>query len=194
MDEYRLIEPNELESALHIDASAGEFDLLDARNLMERGDYSGAVRRITTALEAIVEQVLGTELRKKYSEADVVRRLRASRNNFPARVREYEALTARNISAPLWAEIERTRSIRHGIVHRGDRIRFADRGSAQRAVDTGRWAFNWFENKPDRVRLRESKLAMRSIGRGMTVTVFDATLTPDGVSVHMPPYLAEGNA
>jgi hypothetical protein len=36
------------------DATPGEFDLLDARSLMERGDYTGAVRRTVTAIEAVL--------------------------------------------------------------------------------------------------------------------------------------------
>jgi hypothetical protein len=40
------------------DATPGEFDLLDARSLMERGDYTGAVRRTVTAIEAALEWAL----------------------------------------------------------------------------------------------------------------------------------------
>lgn len=35
--------------------SPGELELMDALNLMQRGDYSGAVRRVTTAIEVAVE-------------------------------------------------------------------------------------------------------------------------------------------
>ena len=41
---------------------SGEFDLLDARSLMERGDYTGAVRRTTTAIEALIGAKLKEEL------------------------------------------------------------------------------------------------------------------------------------
>lgn len=189
LQEYRLISPDELQNALSVSASPGELELLDARTLMERGDYSGAVRRITTALEVITEAVLADELRKKYSEEEVQRRLEASRNDYPGRVRQYEKLSKRAMPRALRADIEKTRSIRHSIVHGGLRISFAERGRVQRAVDTGRWAFNWIENRPDRTRLRETKLAAKSIGRHFTI--FDAELTADGITVQKPDFLDE---
>ena len=59
-----------LESVTTADASAGEFDLLDARSLMQRGDYTGAVRRTTTAIEALIGAKLEEELHKKYNDAE----------------------------------------------------------------------------------------------------------------------------
>ena len=44
---YSLITPSELQEALTRGHSPGELELLDAINLMERGDYAGAVRRVT---------------------------------------------------------------------------------------------------------------------------------------------------
>lgn len=44
------------------DATPGELDLLDARSLMERGDYTGAVRRTVTAVEAVVAWALLTRI------------------------------------------------------------------------------------------------------------------------------------
>ena len=62
---YKLIDPKELQEAMNLNPSAGEYELLDALNFVERGDYSGSVRRITTAIEAQLEFVLGQELFKK---------------------------------------------------------------------------------------------------------------------------------
>ena len=56
---YKLIDANVLRNQISLVATAGEFELLDALNLMERGDYSGAVRRVATAIEVIVEAVAG---------------------------------------------------------------------------------------------------------------------------------------
>jgi hypothetical protein len=42
-----------LAAASSTDATPGEFDLLDARSPMERGDYSGAARRTVTAAWAV---------------------------------------------------------------------------------------------------------------------------------------------
>jgi hypothetical protein len=186
-EQYTLIGPDDFQRALTTEPTAGEFELLEAITLMERGDYSGAVRRITTALEAVLEARLRDELSKRYSDVEVVRHLRQNRNNFPLRKRVYEQLSGREMSATIWAEVERTRVIRNEIVHEGLRISFSDRGRAQRAVDTGRWAFNWFENKPDRQKVRETKLATRSVGRQFTL--FEAELTGEGVVVHKPDFL-----
>ena len=62
---HKLIEPKELQLAMNLNASAGEYELLDALNFIERDTYSGAVRRITTAIEAQLESVLRQELLKK---------------------------------------------------------------------------------------------------------------------------------
>jgi hypothetical protein len=143
---------------------------------MERGDYSGAVRRITTALEVVVESVLAGELTRTLQPAEVEKRLKRSRANFPGRVLDYQKLSGRVLPVVLRRDIERTRSIRHEIVHAGRRISFSERGLAQRAVDTGRWAFSWFENLPDRGQLRERNLALKSVGRALA-HAFQADLT-----------------
>ena len=39
----------------------GELELLDALSFMGRGDYTGAVRRACTAIEAVIEEALRTE-------------------------------------------------------------------------------------------------------------------------------------
>jgi vacuolar-type H+-ATPase subunit C/Vma6 len=54
---------------------------MDSLNFMERGDYSGAVRRITTAIEAQTEAALRQELLKRYSPAEVDTRLEQSKND-----------------------------------------------------------------------------------------------------------------
>lgn len=186
---YKLIDPPDLQAALSTDATAGELELLDAINLMERGDYTGAVRRITTAIEALVEQVLREELEKRHTAAEVERRLHASRNDFLGRLRQYQKLSERTMPEMLNAELETTRQMRHEIVHRGARIIHAERGRAQRSVDTGRWIFNWLENREDRAAMREKNLALRSLGRHFSL--YNAEITPDGALVHKPPPIEE---
>jgi hypothetical protein len=186
---YKLIDPSSLQSAMSADPSAGELELLDAMNLMERGDYSGAIRRITTAIEAVVEQVLREELAKRHEENEVERRLRASQNDFPGRVRQYQKLSGRTMGEMLSADLETTREMRHDIVHRGARIVHAERGKAQRSVDTGRWIFNWFENREDRAAKREKNPALRSLGRYFSI--YSAEITPHGVVVRESPLFEE---
>lgn len=180
-----LIEPSELQTALTVQPSAGEFELLDALNFMERGDYSDAVRRITTAIEAQTEFALRQELLKKHPLPDVEKRLKASENDFPGRFRQYQKLSGRKLSDALNKELETTRTLRHSIVHSGKRIAFNDRGQAQRSVDTGRWIFNWLENQPARRDVREKKIGKRSLGRHFSL--YYAEITPAGVIVHKPP-------
>ena len=181
-ERYELIDEAQLKVDLDSKASAGEFELLDALNLMETGDYSSAVRRITTAIEAQTESVFRQELLKHYSPAQAEKKLRASMYNFPRRLREYEELSKREMPAELHTELKATRDMRQKIVHEGFRIAFQDRGQAQESVDTGRWIFNWLENQPDRSGIREKLIAKRSIGR--TISIFETEITPAGVIVH----------
>jgi hypothetical protein len=184
LQKYELISPADLQNGIDMEAAAGELELLDAMNFMERGDYSGAVRRITTAIEAMMEFVLSQELLKKYSEYEVRRKLYASRNNFHGRLQQYLKLSGRIISEELLTELETTRSIRHEIVHSAYRMCFKDRGRAQRSVDTGRWIYNWLENRPDRSLIREERIGTRSLGRYFSF--FETEITEVGVVVHKP--------
>jgi hypothetical protein len=181
-----LIEPSELQTALTYQPSEGEFELLDALNFMERGDYSDAVRRITTAIEAQTESVLRQELLKNHSSSYVEARLKASENDFPGRLRQYQKLSHRKLPDALEKELETTRTLRHSIVHRGTRIAFNDRGRAQRAVDTGRWIFNWLENDSTRRDVREKRIGKRSLGRHFGF--YNAEITSAGVIVHRPSF------
>lgn len=184
---YTLIEPSELQSALSAQPSAGEFELLDALNFMERGDYSDAVRRICTAIEAQTEFALRQELLKKHPLPDVEERLKASENDFPGRLRQYQKLSRRKLPHHLDRELKTTRELRRSIVHRGKRIGRNERGQAQKAVDTGRWIFNRIENEPDREAKRERTTGRRSIGKrslGRHFSLYHAEITPTGVVVH----------
>jgi hypothetical protein len=183
-ERYELIDAAKLQSAVNIKPSAGEYELLDASNFMERGDYSGAVRRITTAIEAQLESVLRQELLKIYPAFEVDKKLEASEDDFPGRLRQYQKLSRRKLSAALEKELETTRNLRHSIVHNAYRIPFSQREQAKRCVDTGRWIFDWLENQPTRVDVREKRIAKRSLGRHFSL--FNAEITPTGVIVHKP--------
>lgn len=180
---YIFIEPNELRNKMSFVAGPGEFELMDALNLMERGDYSSAVRRVTTAIEVVVEAKVRKCIDAKDGEKAAVRFLRETETNFPRRISRYEELSGRSLPDVLRTELQGTRKLRHKIVHRGYRIAPNERGRAQKAVDTGRWIFNWFENDKVRFDIREKKIALRSLGRDIAAGVFPTKITPDGVVV-----------
>lgn len=175
----------DLEAVKSSDATPGEFDLLDARSLMERGDYTGAVRRAVTAIEAVLEWALGNELKKKYDDAEAARRLEASKNDFPGRARQWLKLAKPTIGQDRFDRFEETRTIRHEIVHRGRRLTQPERGMAQRLVDTGRWLYNEIERKPERKRLREfdPNGVLRSVGRVEMTTSFPSAVESSGIRV-----------
>jgi hypothetical protein len=178
---YSLIQADDLRSRLGVVGTPGELELLDALNLMERGDYSGAVRRVTTAIEVVVEYVVGSAVEAAKGRREAERFLKDTRMRFEQRVRRYEGLTGRSMSASSLKTLRETRSLRHQIVHGGYRIGPSERGRAQRAVDTGRWAFNWFENDTARRDTREKRIGLRSLGRDLSAGVFRPTITPEGV-------------
>ena len=158
----------------------GELDLLDARNLMERGDYAGAIRRATTAIEALMEHVLRVELLKLHDSTTVENKLSASQNDYPGRYRQWKKLSGVAMSERLEQNFERTRNLRHEIVHKGRRITFEERHIAQQCVDTGRWFFNRIEQQPKRSELREKNNTVRSLARPTLAFRFPVEETPGG--------------
>jgi hypothetical protein len=165
----------------------GEQDLLDARNLMERGDYTGAVRRATTAIEALLEHVLRIELLSRFDPPTVDTKLDASKNDFPGRFRQWRRLSSTSFSpqleTELETELERTRTLRHEIVHQGRRLSFEERGVAQRSVDTGRWIFNHIQRDQARTDLREKNNTVRAIARPTLALRFPVEATAHGYRV-----------
>jgi hypothetical protein len=155
----------ELSATSAADATPAELELLDGRALMERGDYTGAIRRTTTALEVVVGIALETELARHFDAPTVAEKLKASQNDFPGRLRQWQKLAGVKLSEPDLNAIERIRDLRHEIVHRGRRLTYEERGFAQMCVDTSRWVFNRIEGNPTRAQLRETKDVLRSIGR-----------------------------
>jgi hypothetical protein len=177
---YKLIDGDELRKQMSPLPTPGELELLDALNLMERGDYSGAVRRVTTAIEVIVEHVSGKAVENAKGQQAAAKFLKNTRMRFDLRLKTYQTLTGRNMKPSSAKHLEETRALRHRIVHGGYRIGPDERGRAQKAVDTGRWIFNWFENDQARRNIRE-KGAMRSIGRDLAAGIFQSMITSDGV-------------
>jgi hypothetical protein len=156
---------------------------LDALNLIERGDYSGAVRRVTTAIEVVVDAVVERALIASEGEAAATKFLKDTRTNFNRRVTKYETLSGRTMPQPLRKTLAATRELRHEIVHKGYRITSAEHGRASHAVDTGRWLFNWFEDDQTRRNVREKHIALRSLGRDLSYAIFRGHIEPEGVVV-----------
>jgi hypothetical protein len=94
---YHLIDGKQLHDQLNTESTPGEFELLDALNLIERGDYSGAVRRVTTAIEVVVEAVLEGSLVTAEGKAAAAKFLKDTRN-FARRETKYESLSRRTLS------------------------------------------------------------------------------------------------
>ena len=96
---YQLIEAEDLRNQLCLVPTPGELELLDALNLMERGDYSGAVRRVTTAIEVIVEVVAGAAVEAASGKQAAEKFLKDTRMRFDERLKMYQKLTGRKLSA-----------------------------------------------------------------------------------------------
>lgn len=168
---YNLIEPSGLQNRISATSSPGEFELLDAQNLMERGDYSGAVQRIVTAIEVIVEAAAGDAVRIAKGESAARNFLINTKMQFDERVKIYQSLTGRQLPSPLASTLEKTRGLRKKMVYGAYRVGSNERGLAQKAVDTGRWIFNWFENDASRAAVREQKISLRSLRRDLDVGI-----------------------
>jgi hypothetical protein len=164
------------------EAFPGEFDLLDARSLMERGDYTGAVRRTVTAIEAILRWALVNQLNESYPATEAEVRAARTDNDFPGRLRQWRRLARPQISQREFDEFETTRVLRHEIVHQGRRLTHEERGRAQRAVDTARWLYNKIEGKPDRTRLRDYG-TLRSVGRVALAPRFPSRINAHGITL-----------
>jgi tetratricopeptide (TPR) repeat protein len=161
-------------------ATPGEFELLDARSLLERGDYAGSIRRVATAIESEVAWAMLNELKKSFPPDDAQRRLSETDYNFPKRLRKWRELAHPSISEFLFEELKRTRDLRDQIVHEGRRLTQEDRGTVTRSLDTARWLFNQIENKPERTYLREHG-ALKSAGSIAMTIRFPSTLGTDGI-------------
>lgn len=183
---FRFTEPTTVSAIDPTQTTPGEFELLDARSLMERGDYTGAVRRSVTAIEAVVEHALRAELRKIHSVEEAESKLDKTRNDFPGRYAQWKKLSKVGISDQVYTTFKKTRDIRHQIVHRALRLTHADRGTAQMSVDNARWLFNMIEGKPDRTALREKPFVLRDVGRVATFARFDVEMDDAGIRVKRP--------
>jgi hypothetical protein len=106
---YQLVEGAQLRDHFTTEATPGELELLDALNFIERGDYSGAVRRVTTAIEVVVEAVLEQALVAAEGKDAAAKFIKDTRTNFPKRVAKYESLSGRTLPNGHRTALEQTR-------------------------------------------------------------------------------------
>lgn len=186
LEQLKLTNADSLRTHLLTSPHPGELELLDAINFMERGNYSDAIRRITTAIEAIVCAVTEKVVSAKEGPKAAKKFIKDTRVNFYSRIQKYTQLSGRVFPDFQQKILDQTRKLRHRIVHTGYRISPAERGLAQKYVDCGRWMFNWFENDAERCNVRERQIVLRSLGREMTYNIFKPQITPEGVTLSQP--------
>jgi hypothetical protein len=142
--------------------AAGRLELLDAHSLSYRGRFGDAVRSAVTAIEVALESRIATVLRESgLPEQAIKQRLASTRDNFNARLLDYERLVRRRIPGPLISfipyingirlkqELGWVRNLRHKIVHEGIRVDVFARGQMRRAIDTMTWLFDWLSLDTD---------------------------------------------
>ena len=178
---YSLLSPDRMKSSLEIEPTGGELELLDAYSLFERGDYSGAVRRVVTALEVVVESNLYKALSNASGKEEAERFLESTKCDFDKRVGKLCGLTDRPFKNWVW--LHKVRTLRHAIVHSGYRFSASEKGRAEMALDTSRWMFNWFENNEEKRDMREQRVMFRSLGRNLHAGIFSPRITADGITL-----------
>jgi hypothetical protein len=193
------VEANDIEKVLNLPEIPGKIDLLDAWSLYYRGRQSDAIRSLVTSLEVLLEAKLREYLSKVgLSEAEVESRLDESWNNFQARLTEYIQVSRRRVPGPILSifpyingvrlreELEQVRSLRHKIVHEGERISYPFHGQMQRVMETMTWLFNWLsESSPPRRRRLEGD-ALKTSMRGVLSLAYEYTLSGVVVQEHDP--------
>ncbi len=188
------VDANEIEKALVLPEVPGEIDLLDAWSLYYRGRQSDAIRSLITSLEVLLEAKLREYLGEVgLTEAEVESRLDETWNNFQARLEQYTRISKRRVPGPILSvipyingvrlreELEQVRSLRHKIVHEGERISYPFHGPMQRAMETMTWLFNWLAEYPPRPGRRLEGDPLKTSMRGELTLPYE--YTPAGVVV-----------
>lgn len=140
----------------------GEIEMLDGWSLFHRGRYGDSIRSFVTAIEVLVEAEIRRLLTisgKPPEEIDSC--LEKTRGNFDDRLRDYCMISGRRIPGPILSPIpyinglrlqreqERTRKLRHKIVHHGHRLDHTFEKPMLRAAETTSWLFDWLTNGGD---------------------------------------------
>lgn len=104
---------NELKEPAALSSSPGEFDLLDARSLMERGDFTGAIRRTVTAVETLVDEKVNAIIRKKEPEPQAEKAINKLRYDWDAKFQMLRDKLKIGISETLVEAFHHTQQVRN---------------------------------------------------------------------------------
>jgi hypothetical protein len=172
----------------------GETILLDAWSHYYAGRYGDSIRALVTAIEVLLEAKSAEALRNRGKSTEQVQKaLDATDTKFITRLNNYLQLTKRTIPGPLlsWVpyvngvrlrnELDRTRELRHKIVHEGYRMRPFAHGLMQRAAETMTWLFDWLEDNEVNTTKRFKLYSIKSDLKGRIP--FDVEYAADGVKV-----------
>ncbi|MEZ6035505.1 MAG: hypothetical protein R3C17_20605 [Planctomycetaceae bacterium] len=161
--------PDVVEAAMRNPLVPGEAELLDAWSLCYRGRFSECIRSAVTAVEVLLEDKLRHSLKSlSLSQSDIDDRLAFTKNRFSLRLDDYCRASGRCVPGPtlhnlpylngirLREQFERTRQLRHDVVHRGERLDPSLKNPIRRAVETTTWLFDWLAGEA-KVGSRQSK-------------------------------------
>jgi hypothetical protein len=175
-----------LVSQLKTDVQPGMMELLDALSLQFRGRYDDAVRSAVTAIEVVLESQLQRLLRKNgYNNSQVQHRLEETRNDFEARLTDYERLSGTRVPGPILSclpyingirlkeELGRVRHLRHKIVHEGLRVDVHSCGAMRRAIETMTWLFKWLSWEEGEAKENSKNFVFYAAMRGMQIYPFE---------------------
>ena len=202
-DPITFVEAGDIEDVLKLPELPGVIDLLDAWSLYYRGRQSDAIRSLITSLEVLLEARLRECLSKAgLTDAEVESRLDKSWNNFQARLAEYTRVARRRVPGPILSaipyingvrlheELEQARSLRHKIVHEGERISYPFHGQMQRVMETMTWLINWLAEYSSRRGRRLEGDPLKSSMRGVLLLGYE--YTPTGVVVQQHSVVQSG--
>ncbi len=189
-----LVSSEEMVEFLDLKETPGETILLDAWNYFYSGRFDDSIRGLVTALEVLLEAKYSDALKSNGSSDEVVRSaLNKTATKFTTRLNNYLQLANRTIPGPLlsWVpyitgtmlrgEMNRTRNLRHKIVHEGLIVHPEARGPMLRSVETMTYLFDWLEEDERSSRNRFKFYPLKGILRGEIT--FGTESTANGIRV-----------
>jgi hypothetical protein len=205
---YEAATEDDVRLELSSEAVPGEIEMLDGWSLFHRGRYGDSIRSFVTAIEVLVE----AELRRLMMnggepQSTIDSLLEETRSNFDSRLNAYCRLSRRRIPGPilhyvpyingvrLAEELDRTRRLRHRIVHHGYRLDHRFTKPMLRAAETTSWLFNWLSEDGTFERRRTKNAAFFS-GLRTDASMFESGIRDGKIIVfplghHRPPGLKE---